>query len=183
MDDQQKALLNDHGVLILPDEIDHDVFALVLTACLMRPDQPIKMYCRGGGGDATAARGIVDVIQYHGQVVGLLPGEANSAHGTIFAGCSQRYVYPGACLGVHRVALGSIDSVDARYAKNWHVGFDILDRATAKTLAAACTDQKKYGESFWYKTIDKQGSSGLTRFDAAFLIKCGMAQPISELKP
>lgn len=182
MDDKQKALLNDYGVLVLPDEIDHQVFVLVLTACLMRPDQPIKMYCRGGGGDATAARGIVDVIQQHGKVIGLLPGEANSSHGVIFAGCAERYVYAGASLGVHRVTLETLEDVDAHYAKNTHRRFDMLDRAAAKTLAGACKDQSKHGEMFWYKAIDKQGGSGLKSFDADFMIKCGMAQSISELK-
>lgn len=182
MDDQQKALLNDHGVLILPDDIDHAVFVLVVTACLMRHDQPIKMYCCGDGGEAPTARRIVDVIAQHGRVIGLLPGDANSAHGVIFAGCSERYVYSGAGLGVHRVARGGINGLDAMHAQAQYDEMDGLDRAAAKTLAAACNDQKKYGESYWYRAIDRQGRNGVKRFDADFMIKCGIARPISELK-
>lgn len=181
MTDDERKLLEDHGVLILPDMIEHETFVLVLTACLMRPDKPIKMYCRGGGGDAVAARAIVDVIQHHGHVIGILPSQANSSHGVIFAACAKRYVYPGGSLGVHRVVMSELTNVDAPYAQNWHGGFELLDRAAADTYAAACTDQKKLSAAYWYRVIDKQGSSGLARFDAEFLIKTGMARPIAEM--
>lgn len=181
MTDNERKLLEEHGVLVLPDLIEHDVFTLALTACLILPDKPIKIYCLGSGGDAMAARGIIDVIQHHGHVIGILPGAANSAHGLIFAACSQRYVYPGGALGVHRCLLSQITDVDAKYAQNWHSEFESLDRAAAKTLSEACADQKKLSETYWYRVIDKQGSSGLTRFDAAFLIASGMAKPISEM--
>ncbi len=183
MDDQQKALLNEHGVLILPESLEHDVFALVLTACLMRPDKEIRMYCRGNGGDCRASYAIIDIIQQHGNVVGLLTSEANSNHGVIFAGCPRRYVYPRGQLGIHRTALSEMYHIDASYALNRHEEMESGDRSNARIYSAACKDQKKWGEKFWYKQLDQQGSRGLKQFDADFLIKCGMALPISELKP
>lgn len=183
MDDQQKVLLNDHGVLILPEELDHDVFALVLTACLMRPDQEIRLYCRGNGGDSRTSYAIIDIIQQHGNVVGLLTSEANSNHGVIFAGCPRRYVYPRARLGLHRTSLSEMYHIDAPYALNRHEEMETSDHTNARVYAAACKDQTQWGESFWYQQIDQQGSRGLILFDAPFLIECGMAQPISALKP
>jgi ATP-dependent protease ClpP protease subunit len=182
VDDQQKALLNEHGVLILPEELEHEVFALVLAACLMRPDKEIRMYCRGNGGDSRASYAIIDIIQQHGNVVGLLASEANSNHGVIFAGCSRRYIYPHGQLGVHRVALNEMYHIDATYAKNRYQEFEASDRANAKVYAAACKDQTRWGEDFWYTQIDEQGSRGVVQFDACFLITCGMAQPISDYK-
>lgn len=182
MDDQQKSLLNDHGVLVLPEELDHAVFVLVLTACLMRPDKEIRLYCRGNGGGSRESYAIIDIIRQHGNVVGLLTSEANSNHGVIFAGCSRRYVYPLGQLGIHRTALSEMYHIDAPYAQNRYDEMESGDRSNARIYASACNDQKKYGESFWYRAIDKQGSRGLKQFDADFLIKCGMAMPISDLK-
>lgn len=183
MDDQQKALLNEYGVLVLPETLEHDIFALVLTACLMRPDKEIRLHCRGNGGDSRASYAIIDVIQQHGNVVGLLASEANSNHGVIFAGCPRRYVYPRAQLGLHRVAHDAMYHIDAPYAKNRYHEFEASDRANAKIYAAACNDQAQWGESFWYQQLDQQGSHGVVQFDATFMITCGMALPISELKP
>lgn len=181
MDDQQKTLLNDHGVVVLPEELDHDAFVLVLTACLMRPDQEIRLYCRGNGGSCRSAFAIIDIIQDHGNVVGLLTSEANSNHGVIFAGCPRRYVYPRGMLGLHRTALDAMYHVDMPYAKNRFQELEVGDRANAKIFAAACSDQAQWGEDFWYSQLDQQGSKGLVQFDADFLIRCGMARPIREL--
>lgn len=181
MTDDERKLLTEYGVLILPEELEHDVFALVLTACLMRPDKVIYMHCRGNGGDSRASYAIIDVIQQHGNVVGLLASEANSNHGVIFAGYPRRYVYPRAQLGLHRTAMNELNHVDAPYAKNRYHEFEASDRANAKIYAAACQDQTLWGESFWYQHLDRQGSHGVVQFDAAFMITCGMAKPISEM--
>lgn len=182
MNEQQKALLNDHGVLVLPEELEHEAFVLVLTACLMRPDDEIRLYCRGNGGSCRTAFAIIDVIQDHGNVIGLLPGEANSNHGVIFAGCPRRYVYPLGMLGLHRTALDVMYHVDMPYAKNRYQELEVGDRANARIYAAACENQIQWGEEFWYRQIEQQGSKGLVQFDADFLIACGMARPAAELK-
>jgi ATP-dependent protease ClpP protease subunit len=181
MNDQQKTLLNDHGVLVLPEELEHEAFVLVLTACLMRPDKEIRMYCRGNGGSCRTAFAIIDVIQDHGNVVGMLTGEANSNHGVIFAGCPRRYVYPRGMLGLHRTALDALYHVDMSYAKNRFHELEMGDHANAKIYAAACSDQTQWGEAFWYTQLEQQGSKGLVHFNADFLIKCGMARPVREL--
>ncbi|HYE75876.1 MAG TPA: ATP-dependent Clp protease proteolytic subunit [Blastocatellia bacterium] len=182
MDDQQKALLNEYGVLVLPEELEHDAFALVLMACLMRPDKEIRLHCRGNGGSCRAGMAIVDLVREHGQFIGLLTSEANSTHGVIFAGCPRRYVYPSGSLGAHRIALSEMYHIDAPYARNRYEEMETGDRYNAKILASACKDQKRWGEKFWYRQLNQQGSRGLKQFDAKFLIECGMAEPITALR-
>lgn len=181
MTDDERKLLDEHGVLILPDEINHGVFQLVLTATLARPDKPITLYCRGDGGDSCAALALVDVIQRHGQFIGLLPGEANSSHSVMWAACEQRYIFPGGSIGLHRCARIELQHVDAGYARRAADEFDRIDRQCARVMAGACANQETHGESFWYDVIDRTGSRGLTFFNAEFLIECGMAKPISEM--
>lgn len=50
MDEQAKSRLWEHGVLVLPDEIDPAAYELILDALLLRPDEPITLYCAGAGG-------------------------------------------------------------------------------------------------------------------------------------
>jgi hypothetical protein len=180
MTDDERKLLEEHGVLVLPEELEHSVYVLVLTACLMRPDKEIRLYCRGNGGDTRASYAIIDLIHQHGNFTGLLPSEANSNHGVIFAACHRRYVYPYGQLGIHRTALSEMYHIDAPYAKNRYEEFEAGDRMNACVYGKACKDSR-WGEAFWYRQIDTQGSRGLVQFDAAFLIECGMARPIVEM--
>lgn len=99
----------------------------------MRPDKEIRMYCRGNGGSCRTAFAIIDIIQQHGNVVGLLTSEANSNHGVVFAGCPRRYVYPRALLGLHRTALDELYHVDSPYARNRYDELEAGDRANAES--------------------------------------------------
>jgi ATP-dependent protease ClpP protease subunit len=137
------------------------------------------MHCHGEGGDSCAAGAIVDVITQHGQVTGLLAGDANSCHGIVFAACATRYVYPGGRVGVHRVALESLSYVTADYAFSKARNFEAHDARNARILAAACADQVNHGEGFWYRMIDAN-SRALHHVTAPDLIKYGLARPISE---
>jgi ATP-dependent protease ClpP protease subunit len=179
MTDAQRALLEKHGLLILPDDITHETFALVVEATLICEGRPFTMHCHGEGGDSCAAGAIVDVITQHGQVTGLLAGDANSCHGVIFAACAKRYVYPGGRVGVHRVALESIGHVTADYAFSKARELEAHDWRNARILASACSDQTLYGDNFWYRMIN-DNSRGLHHLAAVKLIEYGFARPIRE---
>lgn len=181
MTDAERELLEKHGVVALPEILDHDGYLLILSACLMRPDDPITLYCRGNGGSCRTANAIVDLVREHGQVRGVLLSEANSSHAVIFAGCPERYVYPHGLLGIHRTALEDMYHVDAPYARWQAEESDANDRYNAAIFAEACRGRAYYGVDFWYGEIEKAGSRGLKQFNAKFLIDCGMAVPVSEM--
>lgn len=181
MEENARKLLDDHGIVILPEEIDHDTFVLVLEATLIRKDAPITLHCHGEGGDSCVAGAIVDIIRHHGRVRGVLAGDANSCHGVIFASCTERYVYPGGRVGIHRVSQTEIRSVTADYAEGVAKLLESHDRRNAKIFASACRDQHHWHEAFWFEVI-RVNPRALHHFDASFLIECGMARPISEMK-
>jgi len=179
MDDQRRKLLDDHGVLILPEEIKHECYTLIVEAMLLRPHSPILLHCHGEGGDSCVTGAMVDTIRHHGQIIGVLAGEANSSHGVIFAACAQRYVYPGAMIGVHRVAQESLHHVTADYALDRGRENERHDQRNARILAEACTDQERHGYKFWYRKI-AANTRALGFIPAIDLISYGFAKPIQE---
>lgn len=178
MNETQKALLA-KGVVVLPNRIEHEVYEYVLEAVTTRPEQ-IVMYCKGDGGDVSSALAIVDLIQQHGNVVGMLPGEANSSHATIFAGCQERYVYPNGFMGVHQIAWDSHNGrLDAHNLRLLAVDFDSTDAQVAGILAAASNKSMDW----WYKVLRDTGSGGVTRYPARQMIQFGLARDVGEWKP
>lgn len=175
MNETQKALLA-KGVVVLPNRIEHEVYEYVLEALAIRPEQ-VVMYCKGDGGDVSSALAIVDLIQQHGNVVGMLPGEANSSHATIFAGCQERYVYPNGFMGVHQIAWDSHNGrLDSHNLRLLSVDFDAADGQVAGILAAASNKSMDW----WYKVIRDTGSGGVTRYPARQMIQLGLARDVGE---
>lgn len=179
MTDNERKLLDEYGVLILPEDITHETYALVVEATLVRTGKPILMHCHGEGGDSCAAGAIVDIVRHHGDFTGILAGEANSCHGIIFAACAKRYVHPGGIVGVHRVARETLNHVSAEYAMAHYQDLESHDRRNAQIYASACQGSFVW-EKFWFDMIS-ENPRALKRLDASYLIECGMAKPISEM--
>jgi ATP-dependent protease ClpP protease subunit len=178
MNETQKALL-EKGIVVLPNHINHEVYEYVLEALMLRPEQ-IVMYCKGDGGDVSSALAIVDLIQQHGHVVGMLPGEANSSHATIFSGCSERYVFPNGVIGVHQIAWDSHNGrLDSHNLRLLSVDFDAADAQIAWILAAASNKSRDW----WYKVLRDTGSGGVTQYRAGQMIQLGLARDVAEWKP
>jgi ATP-dependent protease ClpP protease subunit len=177
MNETQGKLL-EKGVAVLPNHISHEVYEYVLEALAMRPEQ-IVMYCKGDGGDVSSALAIVDLIQQHGNVVGLLPGEANSSHATVFAGCKERYVFPNGVIGVHQIAWdrheGRLDSHNLRLLS---VDFDAADAQVAEILASASNKSRDW----WYRVLRDTGSGGVTQYRAGYMMQIGLARDVGEWK-
>lgn len=175
MDDVQSKLLG-KGIIVLPEEIEHSTYEYVLEALLERAGQLVWMYCKGDGGDSRSALAIADLIGLHSNVVGLLVGEANSSHVTVWAACQTRYVSPNGGIGVHKVAWSSFDGrADSHNMRLVADQFDSTEAKTARILEAA-SDK---GWDWWLKLIQQTGSSGLRQFDAEAIIRMGMALPIA----
>lgn len=175
MEEAQEKLLK-KSLLILPDEINHDAYQYVLEATLRRKKQ-ILMFCRGDGGCARSALAIVDAIQQHGDVIGLLAGEADSSHVTVWAGCSQRYVYPYGMIGVHKASFWEVDGRNDSHNMRLYVSeLENTENQVAQVLASASDKTKKW----WLKVINRTGSNGIRQFNAVELIDMGMASPISQ---
>lgn len=181
LSDEAKTLLDEHGVFVMPCEINHEAFKLVVYVCTHYAHKPLTFHCSGDGGDTAAALAIVSVIRQHGRVTGLLASEANSSSGVIFVACADRYVYPLGSLGVHGVALIELHRVDAAYAQTWLTELRASDKQIAEVFASACT-ATNHDVEFWLNEINRQGGNGYRRFDAAHLIACGLAKSVSELK-
>jgi hypothetical protein len=177
MNDTQSKLLK-KNVIVLPNGISPDAYEYVLEALMDTPDQKVQLYCRGNGGESRDAFAIADLIQQHGQVIGILAGAACSSHIICWAACSERYVYPYGALELHMVSSYISVPIDFTYAKLLAEGQDLADRRTAELLAKISEISCEY----WLTMIHSASSSGSTAILADELIAKGMARPIGELK-
>lgn len=178
MDETQAKLLA-KGVIVLPEEIDHAAYVLMVEALLESADRDVRLYCRGDGGGTWAAMAIIDLIRAHGQVTGLLPSMAASSHGVIWAACPRRYVYPSGRLGIHKIAWNAIDTrQDSHSLNNIAAEWQQSEQEIAAIYAAASNKTQRE----WYAAMQSTGSSGLRTFTAPQLIALGMARPIDELQ-
>lgn len=179
MDDTTRKLLDDHSTFILPEEIEHEAYTFLLEAVLHMTGKPLTLYCRGNGGSSRSALAMVDLITAHGNVIGMLAGEACSSHGIIWAACQQRYVYPYGVLAVHMTARDGISTrIDMQVLKQMTVNSEKMNRQNAAILGAACKTA-----TWWYGVITDAGSAETIDFDAAQLIEMGMARPITDYRP
>lgn len=177
VDEKREKLLTERGVLVLPSVIEHETYEMMLEALLIMAGRDVRLFCRGNGGDSDSALAIVDLIREHGKVIGLLAGGASSSHAVIWASCSERFIYPLASIGIHKVAWESIETrVDADNAQLLAAKYDRYDRANAEILAAASNESV-----FWWSEMFRQaGSGGLKVFDSVILDALHMARPIAE---
>jgi len=178
MNETQKALL-EKGIIILPNEIGHDAYEMIAEALLSNPDREIKMYCAGDGGSPRDGFAIVDLVQAHGQVVGMLAGLACSAHSFIWTSCAKRFVYPHGAIGVHKIGYSELNrALDSRTAQQHIAELEMYERWMAKLYAGDAQDDS----DSWYKVIQEAGRDEYMIFPAEILVKMGMARDVGELK-
>ena len=178
MDDNARKLLDEKRTIILPGDLNHDAYEMIVEAALLYPDDEIDLYCRGDGGDARDGFAIVDVIRQHGRFIGLLTGESNSSHVTVWAGCNTRYVYPLSAIGVHRIGSQKMKgTITAEVLEFMKKDYEYSENAVSEILAEISdkdvefwNNQQRMG-NVTYKT---------TMFYADELIEMGMALPIAD---
>jgi ATP-dependent protease ClpP protease subunit len=174
LNDNDLKLLDKYGVVVLPKDIDHDTYKMMVEVMLHRGPRPLTLYCNGNGGTVGDGNAIIALIQQHGNVTGLLPGEANSCHAMIFASCQHRFIYPNAAFGVHSVAKYNLDTrIDANYLKHELFEYQQLDKQNAALLADVTTMDFDY----WYHQITKV-SGAVNRFSYDLMIEVGLAESI-----
>jgi len=186
MNETQEKLMEVYGVLVLPDEINHAAYELVVESLHFARHcghDRVVMYCAGFGGEMPSALAIVDLVRAHGNVVGLLPGQANSSHATIWLGCAERYVYPMGEMGIHEVRYDVADNtkLDARHARNFEGEMKSYNERLATLLSEACDEHDVYSVGHWRTVLHQVGASGYHHYDAEYLIMCGIAKPIEAL--
>jgi ATP-dependent protease ClpP protease subunit len=176
MDEQVRNLLNEYNTIIMPEDLGHDTYAMMVEAMLILNGRPLTLYCHGPGGPSQDAMGIISLIQHHGNVTGILAGESYSSHAIIFASCAERFVYPGSQIGIHMVGLTGLDTrVDAKYAELIAQDYANTDLRNALILSNASNKSPDY----WYEQIRITSGTGI-RFDYSTILELELAQPIGE---
>lgn len=165
----------EHGIVLCPDL---DKFSLASFIDLFDEVQPhaggwIELWINGVGGSTVAETAICDYIALHGKIRGVIFGEANSAHGLIWASCQRRAVGRNAVLGVHRTQYSPSPNANytttdfqraVRESSHW-------DKRAAKCYAKISNKPAK----FWLKAMENAGN-GLSIFTAKQLVKFDMAE-------
>ncbi len=177
MTEDQKRLLA-AGIAVLPDELNHATYLYLLEALLVeRPAKEVRLYCRCDGGDSRSAFAIVDLIAQHGNVVGLLVGEADSAAVPIFAACQQRFVSAHGALGLHKVSWDGSRILDSESAALLAKDYENAERVSADLLAGISGQTSDY----WYSVIQSAHGHAVKLIESGELIARGMAQPLHQL--
>ena len=179
MDDAQRKLLEDRKTIILPDEIDHDAYSLVVEAAILYPDDEIDLYCRGEGGYSGDAFAMIDIIQQHRKFVGLLVGAVVSSHAVIWAACNTRYVYPHGKLGLHGV-ITTHERTDFMNAKAFFQkarANERIDYESARLFASISNNDIEH----WRLLIENTGL-GLEWLYSEQIIEYHMAHTIADRK-
>jgi ATP-dependent protease ClpP protease subunit len=180
MNDTDLYLLDHHGVIVLPESIDHDAYRHVLEALHRAGSKPLTIYCDGDGGYGRNALSIAGLIQQHGNVTGILAFEAHSCHADVFMACQKRYVHPAAAIGIHMTAYSHIDkSVDRVHARNINAELERGECQIARIYAQACPNPE-HDETYWFNRLQETGSAGVQMIDADQLIQMGIARPIAK---
>jgi ATP-dependent protease ClpP protease subunit len=178
MDDSQSKLLENRKTIIIPENIDHDSYSLIVEAAVLYPDDEIDLYCRGDGGYSNDAFAMVDVIRKHGRFVGHLVGAAASSHGVVWASCAIRYVYPFGKLGVHRVVKNMLpDNLTSDHLSQMAESNHQVDQAMALIFESS----SNLDYSKWRKIIDEY-SMCVKWFRSDDLIQMCMALPIADCR-
>lgn len=179
MNETQAKLLK-RGVIVLPEVLEHAVYELFVEALVIeRPTDEVRVYCKGNGGDSRTAMAIADLIDQHGNVTGVLLGEAMSSHVVIFSACQKRFVSPSGALGVHGASKYIDMPIDARTASLIAVEYARANRLTAVRLAHI-SDQPL---SYWLEMIEHAGCGGVDLIAADTMVARGMAKHLSQLPP
>jgi len=179
MTDQEEKRLREYGVAVLPNKIDEAAYELMLDVTLIRRGNPIYLYCAGAGGSTWDALAMVDLIQEQGRVIGLQPGTAASAHLDIFLGCSQRFVFPHAGIGVHEAGYShNGDTFDMRGARSFADDLVRLNEQIAHLYAAASNRDV----AWWRELLKEVGNTGCRWFGADEILSMGMARPVAEFE-
>ena len=174
MDEKTRKLLHEYGVVILPGEIDHDTYAMMVEVTLLRKGQPVVLYCAGSGGQSMDSIAVASLIRDHGNFIGLLYGEAHSSHATIFAACQKRFAHIYAVVGVHMIAVNKIDTrFDSNYGRIMTANYEDAERRIADVFASASIESP----SFWLdKMRQVSGESVEVGYDE--ICALGLAQPM-----
>lgn len=177
MDDAAHRLLEMAKTIILPEEIDHDTYRMIVEATLLYPDDEIDLYCRGDGGFIRDALAIIDVIKRHGKFVGLLVGMAYSSHADIWAACNVRYCSPNSGIGLHRAKFSDNGGFkDASYFSLKADEGNILDGMIAQLFA----DASNADSSIWTQIIADAGDAVRWIYTDQIIRVYEMALPIAD---
>ena len=186
MNEIQVKMMQEYGALVLPEEIDHDAYMLVVEALHLAKScghDELVFYCAGLGGEVNSALAIVDLIQAHGDVIGLLPGQADSSHAYVWLGCRERYVYPYASMGLHETKFiyQNGATVDRRFTQNFLGDVTSYNYRICRLLSDATTPHRPI--EFWETQLSDIGSVGVRHYDDGELIRMGIAKAIGAYTP
>jgi ATP-dependent protease ClpP protease subunit len=161
------------NVIILPESIEHPDYVDFAERLLELGDVPVTLYCSGSGGSTRDGLAIVDLIEAHGNVTGVLIGAAMSVHGMIWAACQTRIITPRAMLGVHKAGFTTQErGVDTMTARLMIKRLAFYEEHLARILSAASNKNKEW----WRDVIERAGSDEFEVFGADELIALDMAQ-------
>lgn len=183
---EQQPLLEDYGIITTPYEIDMESFRNISWAIKVGRDLfddiPLKLIVSGVGGYVPEMFAIIDVIQQDGNINGILYGAAYSAHATIFAACSRRFITNHAILSVHEASHASWYPYTKDAMKLSHRRLEWADDKAAHIYAAAC--QNPTNDVHWWKQqLAKATPPELIDFDRDDLVYgLKMAKDISEME-
>lgn len=147
-----------NGIIHLPSTINSPLAATIDSQIDYfrenEPNEPLRLYCRSDGGNATETLAIANLIRLDGNIEGHLIGESCSGGSVIWAACGKRFIYPYSRIGIHPCEW-RMDNVALTAAMMYSKFRDFrgIDRAMCHIYAEASNQPFEW----WWKLLNKQG--------------------------
>lgn len=117
---------------------------------------------------------IANLLQGKEWVEGYMVGDIASSAATVWAACSQRYVYPAAMMGIHPVSWGNDNTTyDAARLRSRAWEFNWTDTEQCRIYAAASNKSLEW----WLDLYNQQGD--VKWITSSQLVEMGMAKLIT----
>jgi len=181
-EDQQKAqpLLEKYGIIITPNEIDHDTYTELSWALQIgreiHKDAPLELRCCGIGGEGHRSFALYDLVRADGNIDGIALGRVSSGYSVVWSGCNRRFVYPSAVIGIHQAKNGAW--IQGQLQSDYELGYkhSLWSNNKLVEIYASISNQNT---DYWHDAVFSAGME-LLNLDARQLIELDMAKSISE---
>jgi hypothetical protein len=159
----------------LPEHLSFDCVKEFTEFVGEHSDKEIYLDCTGDGGLLSECMAVASLIKTHGNVTGILVGQAKSSHVTVFAHCHNRLIYPYSSIALHPTKIfiegdGS-QGIDVNTAYCMYQDLKACDDFNLDSLVAASNKGRTWWENRYYKTV-----SYLNTINAPELIHIGFAK-------
>lgn len=151
----QRNILLPKGVILITGEFNSALFDYAFESLRILRLQEVKnvtLEITSGGGDGWVGRGLADeVINYPGEVTGIVRGRAESMAAFLLQACHVRQMFPGTRLVFHYTYS---QKTSAFYGEDYDLETHLDNlKSSQKSITEYCLKRAKMSAEEWHKLL------------------------------